>query len=168
MKKRLLILLIVLCMLFLICPMTVSAEDSQVFQGIGTSTVTYVEQSSYCILIPEYIDMNAGSYTFQAENINITDYEKIYVTVTNLDENDRLLFTHESGEYTLTKNFEIYPSECHDTLPEYMPNNCVGYFSGDNTTSFISFGLGYDSYDYTRIRAGMYSATVEFSVELGC
>lgn len=168
MKKRLFIFLIILCLFSISCPMTISAEDLQVFQGSGASTMTYSEQSSYCILIPEYIDMNAGSYTFQAENINITDYEKIYVTVTNLDENDRILFTHESGKYTLTKNFEIFPSAGHDTLPEYMPNNCVGYFSGDNTTSFISFGLGYGSYDYTRIRAGMYFATVEFRVELGC
>ena len=166
MKKRLFIFLIVLCLLSISYPITVSAGDLQVYQGTGTCTMTFVEQSSYCILIPEYIDMNAGLYTFKAENINIADNEKVYVTVTNLDGNNRLLFTHESGEYTLTKNFEVFPSANHDTLPEYLPNNCVGYFSGDDKTSFINFRLGSESFDYSRIKAGMYSATVEFSVDL--
>ncbi len=168
MKRKLTaILLVILCTFFLIKPMTVSAADSQVFQGTGTSTITYWEQSTYCVLIPEYIDMNAGLYTFQAEHLNIAEVEKVYVTVTNLNENNRLLFTHESGEYTLTKNLEIYPSNESESVPSYMPPNCVGYFSGDDTTSKISFGLSFDSYEYTRIRAGMYSATVEFCVDLG-
>ena len=166
MKKRLFIFLIVLCLLSISYPITVSAGDLQVYQGTGTSTMTFVEQSSYCILIPEYIDMNAGLYTFKAENINISNNEKVYVTVTNLDENNRLLFTHESGDYTLTKSLEVFPSAAHDTLPEYLPSNCVGYFSGDDKTSFISFRLGSESFDYSRIKAGMYSATVEFSVDL--
>lgn len=48
-----------------------------------------------------------------------------------------------------------------------MPENCVGYFSGDDITSKIMFGVGLENYECERARAGLYSATVEFSVYLG-
>lgn len=163
--KRLISILIALCLLLCITPMTVSA-DSQVYERTGSSTMTYREYSSYCILIPEYIDAEAGQYTFQAEYLNITDYEKVFVTVTNLDENGKLLFTHESGNYTLKKNLEVFDATGSGVLPN-MPENCVGYFSGEDTMSKIMFGVGFDNYECERARAGLYSATVEFAVNLG-
>lgn len=164
--KKLISILIALCLLLCMTPMTVAA-DSQVYEGTGSSTMTYREYSSYCILIPETIDAEVGYYTFQADYLNITDYEKVFVTVTNLDENNRLLFTHESGNYTLKKNLEVYSTDYGSGLPEGMPENCVGYFSGEDTTSQIMFGVGADNYECERARAGLYSATVEFSVNLG-
>ena len=164
--KRLISILIALCLLLCITPLTVSA-DSQVYEGTGSATMSYREYSSYCILIPEFIDAEAGYYTFQAEYLNITDYEKVFVTVTNLDENGRLLFTHESGNYTLKKNLEVYGTADGGGLPDGMPQNCVGYFSGEDTTSKVMFGVGFDNYECERARAGLYSATVEFAVNLG-
>ena len=163
--KKLLSIIFAMCLLLSMMTIGVSAEQ-QVSEGNASSTITYREQSMYCILIPETIDMNENSYTFAAEFINITDDEKIFVTVANADENGRILFTHESGNYTLKKDIITTPSHGNTTMPT-LPTNCVGYFCGDDKTSKISFGLGYDCYEYERIRAGMYFATVEFSVNLG-
>lgn len=154
-------LVAILCLMC--CTLNVYATDAQVFEGSSTATLTYREQSTYCILIPAYIDMS-DTYTFSAENINITDNEMIAVTVTNVDENNRIMFTHESGEYTLTKNIEQV--RLSDSAPAALPLNCVGAFVGDDKTSTIGFRLSQESFDYTRIRAGMYSAIVEFSVSL--
>lgn len=155
------LLVVILCIMC--CTFHIYATDAQVFEGSSTSTLTYREQSTYCILIPAYIDMN-DSYTFSAENINITDDEMIVVTVSNVDDNNRILFTHESGEYTLTKDIEWVAIS--DTVPTALPPNCVGVFVGDDRTSAIEFRLSQESYDCTRTKAGMYSAVVEFSVSL--
>lgn len=164
--KRIVSVLIAICLLISLTTITANAE-TQVYEGTGSSTMTYREYSSYCILIPEYIDAEAGYYTFQAEYLNITDYEKVFVTVTNLDENGLLLFTHESGNYTLKKNLEVYGTNYGAGLPDGMPQHCVGYFSGEDTTSKVMFGVGFDNYECERARAGLYSATVEFAVNLG-
>lgn len=164
--KRIISILIAICLLVSLTTITASAE-TQVYEGTGSSTMSYREYSSYCILIPEYIDAEAGYYTFQAEHLNITDYEKVFVTVTNLDENNLLLFTHESGNYTLKKKLEVYETNYGTGMPSGMPENCVGYFSGEDTTSKVMFGVGFDNYECERARAGLYSATVEFAVNLG-
>lgn len=155
------LLVILLCVIC--CTFHIYAMDAQVFEGSSTATLTYRQASTYCILIPAYIDMS-DTYTFSAENINITDDEIIAVTVTNVDENNRIKFTHESGKYTLTKNIEQVALS--DNTSVSLPLNCVGAFVGDDTASIIGFRLSQDSYDYTRTRAGMYSAVVEFSVSL--
>ena len=164
--KRIVSILIAICLLVSLTTITANAE-TQVYEGTGSSTMTYREYSSYCILIPEYIDAETGYYTFQAEYLNITDYEKVFVTVTNLDENNLLLFTHESGNYTLKTKLEVYETNYGTGMPSGMPENCVGYFSGEDTVSKVMFGVGFDNYECERARAGLYSATVEFAVNLG-
>ena len=80
--RRLISILIALCLLLCMTPMTVSA-DSQVYEGTGSATMSYRE------------------------------------------------------------------------------------FSGEDTTSKVMFGVGFDNYECERARAGLYSATVEFAVNLG-
>ena len=98
--------------------------------------------------------------------MNITSDEKIYVTVANADENGRILFTHENGEYTLKKGFEIRNKNGYS--PNYVfPENCVGVFEGEDTSSKIYFMLESEEYECEKAYAGMYSATIEFNVSLG-
>lgn len=158
--KKLLSVLITTVLLLSLPSVTAYADDKQVSEGTASATMTYRVQSNYCILIPETIDADFGQYTFQAEYLNIADGEKVFVTVTNTDDNGRILFTHENGVNTLKKNIISYGSV-------NLPNNCVGCFYGDDVTSKISFGVSDENFDYDYVKAGMYSAIVEFNVYLG-
>lgn len=160
-KKLLLCITIIACVLC--CTLTTYADDSQVFEGTATSTLTYREQSTYCVLIPSYIDMS-DTYVFSAENINITDNEMIVVSVSNTINDCGIQFTHESGNHSLTKNIEQVPMS--DSIPTELSPNCVGIFVGDNRTSAIGFRLSMESFGTEKAYAGMYSAIVEFSVSL--
>jgi len=164
MKKILSIVMVVV----MLSALSVSASaEQQVMEGTGTSIITYREPSTYCILIPEYLTCNEnGAYQLYAENINITEDEKIYVYITNADENNRILFTHENGEYTLTKEIQKTWSSDY-TPPAALQNNCVGLFEGEDKTSKISFTLSQENYDCMKSYAGTYSAIVEFQVSLG-
>ena len=164
MKKLLSILLVVAAMLSVL---SVGASAAQVMEGSASSTITFRQPSTYCILIPETLTENeTGMYQLTAENINITADERIYVCVANADENGRILFTHENGEYTLKKGFEIRNKNGYS--PNYtLPENCVGVFEGEDTSSKIYFMLENGEYECEKAYAGMYSATVEFNVSLG-
>jgi len=159
MKKLISLILATILLLSISC-VTAHAEDSQVYEGSASTTITYRVQSSYCILIPEYIDADCGQYTFQADYLNVANGERVFVVVSNVDENGRILFTHDNGENTLKKN--IVTSGDTD-VPQY----CVGCFYGEDTNSKISFCVGEENYEADYLKAGNYSATVEFSVYLG-
>ena len=164
MKKLLSILLVVAAMLSVL---SVGASAAQVMEGSASSTITFRQPSTYCILIPETLTENeTGMYQLTAENINITADEKIYVCVANADENGRILFTHVNGEYTLKKGFETRNKNGYS--PNYiLPENCVGVFEGEDLSSKIYFMLESEEYECEKAYAGMYSATVEFNVSLG-
>ena len=163
MKK---LLSILLCVALMGC-LAVPAFAAQVMEGSASSTITFRQPSTYCILIPETLTENeTGMYQLTAENINITADEKIYVCVANADENGRILFTHENGEYTLKKGFETRNKNGYS--PNYvLPENCVGVFEGEDLSSKIYFMLESEEYECEKAYAGMYSATVEFNVSLG-
>lgn len=164
MKKILSILLVVAAMLSVL---SVSASAAQVMEGNASSTITFRQPSTYCIYIPETLTENeTGMYQFTAEHINITADEKIFVCVANADENGRILFTHENGEYTMKKEFEVRNKNGYS--PDYaLPENCVGVFEGEDLSSKLYFLLSPEEYECEKAYAGMYSATVEFNVSLG-
>lgn len=166
MKKKLLILVLAICLTFSMS-LTAFAEDNYIYEGNAHSVLEYREPSYYCILIPERIDMNDGTgYRFQADMLNICEGEKVFVSITNLDENNRLLFTHEDGKTTFTKS--IYSEVRYGvTLDNIIPQKCVGYFDGDDTTSKVLMKLGADTYDYdVYVKAGNYTATADFEINI--
>lgn len=166
MKKIVSIILTIVC-IFSVCSINCYAYDSYVTNGFGETRITYHQQSDYSILIPETIDANAGSYTFQAGMLNITDSEKIYVKLSNPDSSGRILFTHEDGEHTMTKPISTEFSNPANTVGiNDLPENCVGYFYGDDYTSKMSFNITDECYDCDYPRAGDYTATVTFEVML--
>lgn len=168
--KKILSLIFSLCMVFSLCalsPMEASAYDSQVQNGMCTSTITYKQQSEYSILIPETIDANAGQYTFMAGMLNISNTEQIYVTVGNTTGDGRIEFTHEDGEHTLTKDIVLEQTNPTDSVDfSTLPNHCVGYFTGNDYNSKVNFGLSEQSFDCSFPKAGNYTATVNFDVFL--
>lgn len=166
MKKNISLILSLIC-IFTVCTINCYAYDAYVTNGYGETTVTYHQQSDYSIMIPETLDASAGSYTFQAGMLNITDSDKIYVRVSNLDSNGRILFTHDDGQHTLTKSISTQFSNPADTVGiNDLPENCVGYFYGDDYTSKMSFNIDEECYDCDYPRAGDYTATVTFEVTL--
>lgn len=166
MKKFLSAILAAIC-IFTVGTINCCAYDSYVANGYGETTVTYHQQSDYSILIPETLDVNDGSYTFQAGMLNITDTEKIYVRVANVDGNGRILFTHADGEHTMTKPIATQFSDPAGTVGiNDLPDNCVGYFYGNDYTSKMSFNITDECYDCEYPKAGDYTATVTFEVML--
>ena len=169
--KKILSIIFSLCLvlnLFALIPIQAYADDSYVENGIGTSTITYRQRSEYSILIPETIDADVGSYLFQAGMLNISDNERIYVTVANTTPDGRIEFLHENGENTLTKdivleesNPSVYPVD-FSALPEH----CVGLFAGNDPASKVMFGLSELSFGCDYAKAGNYTATVNFEVSL--
>lgn len=167
--RLLCIAIFIICFIGIIVSMLnfrVYADDSYVTGGHSTSTITFTQPSDYCIIIPETIDASAGAYVFQAGQLNITENERVLVTVTSVNQDGRITFTHENGENTLTKEI-VTENISQNALPGGLPENCVGYFTPDSISSKLSFGLTEESYDYEGyIKAGNYTALVEFNIYL--
>lgn len=167
--KLLSIAVFILCFIAIIVSIfsyRVYADDSYVTGGHSTSTITFTQPSDYCIIIPETIDTSTGAYVFQAGQLNITENERVLITVTSVNQDGRITFTHENGVNTLTKGV-ITENISQNALPDGLPENCVGYFTIDNLSSKLSFGLTEESYDYEGyIKAGNYTTLVEFNIYL--
>lgn len=161
------LIIAVACVLLVISGCTHAfAEDSFVTDGQGFTTIIYSQPSDYAIIIPETIDASAGSYIFQAANLNIASNERVFVVVESADTNNRITFTHEDGEYTLAKQIITQNVSGH-SIPDGLPQNCVGYFEPDESCSALSFSLSTENYDYQGApKAGNYTAVVQFSIYL--
>lgn len=158
-------LFILICMI--VCFFSMKAHaDEYVTGGYGSSTITYSQPSDYCIIIPETIDADAGAYVFQAGQLNITENERVYIILTTADQDNNITLTHESGTYTLDKQIVTENVSGH-SIPDGLPQNCVGYFEPDSFSSALSFALSEENYNYECApKAGRYSALVEFSIYL--
>jgi len=168
--KKVLSIILAVGMIISLCVMATPsafADDTYVQNGMASSTIKYKQQSEYSILIPETIDTNVGKYTFQAGMLNIADNEKVYVTVDNADNENKIEFHHDNGVNTLSKQLLVEQTESSSVDLASLPAHCVGYFEGDEMASKIQFGLSEQSYDCSGIpKAGNYSATVNFNVYL--
>lgn len=163
-------ILAIICSIILIAccfaPLIAFAEDAQVSEGQGTTTTTYTHPSDYCIIIPDTIDSANGAYVFQAASLNISYNEYVLITVSNADSNNRIIFTHEDGSHTLTKQI-VTENVSGGYIPDGLPDNCVGYFTSDESASALSFAVSEENYDYQdNPKAGTYTATVEFNIYL--
>jgi len=136
------------------------------------STVTFTQPSTYCIFIPDVIDLD--SQFCISGTVNIMDYEKLCVTITNLDENNALTFTHQDGVTTLKRAITSYlDTEYSITLQDLgLPSNCVGYFQKGDYMSEVVFGLADEYTELTTVSglgeppAGAYYSTIEFEVTM--
>jgi uncharacterized protein YxeA len=158
--KKIISLIMVVCLMATIGMATASADS---VNG-GTTTITYKEPDTYCVLIPETIDMTFYNYRFQATDMNLAEGDEVFVTMGGLDENNYFPLTHENGVDTARKkvyyDYGSIPTDRLDMLPAY----CVGYFSDEDTISRMGFMMINDG--DMHFKAGNYTGTAEFTVEL--
>ena len=151
MKKILCCLLTVAILLSL--STTAFAADSQIAEdGLSsTSTINYVVDDSYIIIIPESINANY-EYTFTADMMRISDNHQVNVYCTELKDGGYITLTNDSGE---TVDF---------TFNNMQGANCVAAFTkGQTTSSFSIFGGVVNDFDKS---AGSYTGTATFTVRL--
>ena len=132
------------------------AADSQISgeDATGQSTVYYQAPSTFSIVIPEMIYIMDG-YTFTATEINISSNLKVFMRITNLDENNILTLTNtETGE---PLNMEI------TGLDEKQ--RCA-IFEPDNLTSTLTIS-GVVRNNGENPRAGEYTGIMEFVIGTG-
>ena len=162
--KKIICMIMVICLMATIGLTAAHAEGGNYTMSTGSSTLTYTEPSRYMIYIPETIDMDVGRYTFEAAEMNITSNEDVVVTMTNLDVNSMLTFTHEDGASTANKCVAYDYNNIDSNIQQSLPEHCVAYFEKDELNSEMCFYLANDNYN-TNV-AGSYSGTAEFQVEL--
>lgn len=168
MFKKIITITLVLCMVVSlgVFGMTnVSAETQYSCGGQTNSTLTYVEQSQYCVLIPETIDMNIGSYTFEADNMNLIETEHVYVKLQEIANEPYLMCTHTNGTDQTCRKVTRTDTVYNSKVTESVPTDCVGYFSDGDTQSEVTFGLEWLQSD-TQPKAGVYSSNVVFEIYL--
>lgn len=166
--KKFLTISLVLCLLISLCTfgmVNVSAETQYSYGGQTSSTLTYVEQSQYCVLIPETIDMNIGTYTFEADNMNLIETEHVYIKLQEITDQPYLTFVHTNGTDQTTRRVTRYDTVYNSQVTNQVPVDCVGYFSDGDTQSEVSFGLDYLQTD-TQPKAGTYTSNVVFDIYL--
>ena len=158
--KKIISLIMVVCLMATIGMATASADS---VNG-GTTTITYKEPDTYCVLIPETIDMTFYNYHFQATDMNLAEGDEVFVTFGGLVENDYFPLTHENGIDTAQKllsyDYDAIPMSKRETFPQY----CVGYFTDGDTVSQMGFMLVNDNTSH--FKAGNYTGTATFTVEL--
>ena len=152
MKKVIALLLSVVMIMSM--SVTAFAADTEISGDGGTaqSTVIYTEMSTYTLVIPEYITVDAyNPFVIEAKYLNIKEGDEILVRLTNLDENNNLTLTHSSGS-TIDVHFNV-PDD-YDTCAKfyYNPDLCITGI----TTQAVGIG--------TTIPAGDYSGIAEFIV----
>lgn len=145
--KKVLLLLMVMVMLISSVP-TYAAEltaDSQTAQ----STVFYLVESTFCVIIPKNIDANRP-FRLTAENMNLRAGEQVNVY---LSSGNYITLTNDAGE-TLNAVFTANGQE----------SDRVGSFIAEQLVSTIDI-LCQPTYETTP-RAGTYRGTVEFVVRV--
>lgn len=165
--KKILCLVMAMLIVFASLTMTVFAEDTQISsEDKAYSVLEFYQPCSYCILIPESIDMSDMSgYRFNATEMNLDDMSKLAITITNLTDG-KLQFTHENGKNTVSKRILGDLAYGESPIDGVVPNGCVGYFVGDICESKYVMKIGFENYDYDNVvKAGKYFATAEFTIQ---
>lgn len=154
MRKLLAIMLSVVLLLSM--SVNAFAADSQISgeDATGQSTVYYQAPATFSVVIPETIYIMDG-YTFTATEINIASNLKVFMRITNLDENNILTLTNtETGD---TLNMEI------TGLDEKQ--RCA-IFEPDNLTSSLTIS-GVIQNNGENPRVGEYTGIMEFIISTG-
>lgn len=145
MKKKLLCLAMALCLL-VGSAMSVSAAQVSTNGGTADVPITYDNQSSFCVNIPESIDLNdSEGYLFTADYVYITDTQMLCVFAPA----DAITMTNEWGANGLAR---LYTSSS---------GNCVATFLRDQTTSDTPMYAMFDGQE-----AGHYEGTATFTIQL--
>lgn len=132
------------------------AADSQIAGegATGQSTVFYQAPDTFSIVIPETIYIMDG-YTFTATEINIASDLKVFVRITNLDENNILTMTNtETGD---TLNMEITGLDEKQRCAIFEPDNLTSML----TISSVIRNNGENP------RTGEYTGIMEFVLSTG-
>ena len=103
MKKIISIIMVV----GLIAAIGVPAVSADSFNG-GTATITYKEPDTYCVLIPETIDMTFDNYHFQALDMNLAEGDEVFVTIGGLIDEGYFPLTHENGVDTAKQKIYLH------------------------------------------------------------
>ena len=159
MKKIISIIMVV----GLIAAIGVPAVSADSFNG-GTATITYKEPDTYCVLIPETIDMTFDNYHFQALDMNLAEGDEVFVTIGGLIDEGYFPLTHENGVDTAKKKIYYDYGSVSSEKRELFPPYCVGYFTDGDTVSKTGFMMINDNESH--FKAGNYTGTAEFTVEL--
>lgn len=159
MKKIISIIMVV----GLIAAIGVPVVSADSFNG-GTATITYKEPDTYCVLIPETIDMTFDNYHFQALDMNLAEGDEVFVTIGGLIDEGYFPLTHENGVDTAKKKIYYDYSSVSSEKRELFPPYCVGYFTDGDTVSKTGFMMINDNESH--FKAGNYTGTAEFTVEL--
>ena len=145
MKKRLIGFAMTLCLL-VGSVMNVSAQQVFMDGGSADLPITYDNQSSFCVNIPESIDLNdSDGYLFTADYVYITDEQMLCVFAPA----DAITMTNEWGANGTVR---LYTSSS---------GNCVAAFLRDQTTSDTPMYAMFDGQE-----AGHYEGTATFTIQL--
>lgn len=147
MKKKLLSLTMAFCLL-VGSAMSVSAAQLQTDGETADVQVTYDQPSSFCVNIPESIDLNStDGYRFTADSMNITDGQKVCIYAPM----DDITLTNEYG---LTGTARLYTDIDNR-------GKCVAQFERGVTTSDCVMYGQFDGFS-----AGHYEGTATFTIRL--
>lgn len=125
-------------------------------QQSAQSEIVYNLDTSYCIMIPEQIDLTLGSYTFEAGYINLSETEQVAVRMSGVDEVSFLSLHNEKGD-------ELKCGVSYDGS-SIAHNYVVAVFT-DSVTANGALQINPQVYG-TANRTGQYSGTFEFTVSV--
>ena len=130
-----------------------AADTNLTTQGAtGTSTVEYVVDSSYIVVIPEFISGN-GDLCLTAQSMKLLENQQVNVYCDDLKDNQYVSLTNSANGESVNFRFS-----------EMRGTNCVAAFlNGEMTSNFSVFGEIENS---TNASPGTYTGTVTFSVLL--
>lgn len=170
MKKIISIVLAVTLFVWTVGIVTANANSLDESNISANSTVTFRQPSTYCLYIPDVIDLDTEFCI--SGDVNISYNESLYVNITNLDSNNALTFTSQDGSATLKRAINAHPNIDDDmTMQDLgLSANCVGYFLKGDTSSEVNFGLADGYTDFSSMNgdsvppAGSYYSQAEFEV----
>ena len=142
--------------LLLSMSITAFAADTVISEegATGQSTVFFDQPSTFSVVIPETIYVMDG-YTFTATEMNLQSHMKVFIRITNLDENNLLTLTHsETGE-----NLNIEITGLDDR------QHCAIFEPGSLTSSLTISGQIRNNGETPT--AGEYTGILEFQIGAG-
>lgn len=140
MKKKVLGSVLVLSLL-VGSVMPVSAGQLHTDGETASVNLSYDNQSTFCINIPESINLNdAGGYTFTADYVNITDSEEVCVMIPE----DAVPMTNEWGANGTVR----------------FTTNCVKFTRDQRTAETPVYAM------FDGLAAGHFEGTATFTIQL--
>lgn len=160
--RKLVSLALVLAM---VCTMSVTAfaEDTSISdqsqEQSATCEVVYDLQTQYCVIIPERIYANDGTYYFNAQYMYLRDTEQLSIYISPLKDPGMVTVSRDNGD-TLDLCVHTYV----DGLGDLSEDGLVAVFTKSNKSDC---GAYFEKiYDGKTRSAGMYSGTFEFTIKI--